>query len=87
MISENIENILLTAKRVKIGRPRTVNITDMADYQKQYYEKTKNKYKGDFMCPHCNALCSISNKTRHFKRFHPDDLKPKISKTTKKCIF
>ena len=58
-------------ERVKRGRPRTVNIIDKAEYQKQYYEKNKNKLKGDFLCPKCNVLCSISNKYRHNKRYHP----------------
>jgi len=59
-----------TIERVKRGRPRTVNITDKAEYQKQYYEKNKEKLKGDFLCLKCNVLCSISNRYRHNKRYH-----------------
>jgi hypothetical protein len=62
----NNENI----KRIKRGRPRTVNIVDKAEYQKQYYEKNKEKYKGDYLCIYCNVLCSISNKYRHIKKYH-----------------
>ena len=59
-----------TKDRVPIGRPRTVDIIDKVAYQKEYYLKNKDKYKGDYSCPHCNLLCSYSNKSRHMKKHH-----------------
>ena len=59
-------------ERVPRGRPRSVDIIDKAEYQKQYYLNNKEKYTGDYTCVHCNLLCSYSNKSRHMKTHHPD---------------
>ena len=59
-------------ERVPRGRPRSVDIIDKAEYQKQYYLNNKEKYTGDYTCIHCNLLCSYSNKSRHMKTHHPD---------------
>ena len=70
-------------KRVQRGRPRTVNITDMKQYGKEYYEANKDKFKGDMLCPHCNLICSKSNKSRHLKKYHPEFAKKSITKEMK----
>jgi hypothetical protein len=59
-------------ERVPRGRPRSVDIIDKVEYQKQYYQNNKEKYTGDYTCIHCNLLCSYSNKSRHIKTHHPD---------------
>jgi len=50
------------------GRPRSINITDIKEYQKLYYENHKEKTKGNYLCPNCNLYCSVSNKSRHKKK-------------------
>jgi hypothetical protein len=54
-------------QRVKIGRPKKYEIFDRETYNKQYYQNNKSKYMGDYLCPSCNLLCSLSNKSRHLK--------------------
>jgi len=74
---ESEPKVEIEPKRVKHGRPRTVNIIDKKEYQTTYYEKNKDKTKGDALCPHCNLLYSKSNKTRHNRKYHPELVKEK----------
>ena len=53
--------------KIKRGRPRTLNIIDIKEYQKSYYELNKEKTKGDFPCDICKCNVSKSNKSRHMK--------------------
>jgi hypothetical protein len=62
---EKEEEIIVEKKPV--GRPRTINITNIKEYHKLYYEKNKEKTKGDYLCENCNLYCSKSNKSRHIK--------------------
>ena len=58
-------------QKIKRGRPKTINLIDMKQYQKEYYERNKEKTKGDIHCISCNVLHSKSNKTRHLKsKYH-----------------
>jgi hypothetical protein len=62
---KNIQEVII--KRVKIGRPKNPELSeeDRKNYRKNYYEKNKDKYMGDFLCVHCQCIISKSNKTRH----------------------
>jgi len=60
-------------KHIPRGRPRTVDITDFREYQKDYYEKNKEKTKGHYLCVQCNLLCSKANKSRHNVRYHSNN--------------
>ena len=62
-------------KITKRGRPRTVNITDMRIYQKEYYEMNKEKTQGHYLCEKCGYLCSKANKSRHNKTYHFEIIK------------
>lgn len=53
--------------KMKLGRPRSINITDIKAYQKEYYFKNIEKTKGHIPCEICRCLISKSNKYRHFK--------------------
>jgi len=80
-IEDAIQSSLINkpkTERIRVGRPRTVNIVNITAYRKEYYEKNKIHTKGDILCPHCNLLCSKSNKSRHYKKYHPEFTKQKI---------
>ena len=53
--------------KIKLGRPRSINIIDMKAYQKDYYLKNIEKTKGHVPCIVCKCLISKGNKYRHFK--------------------
>ena len=61
-------------QRIPRGRPRKLmlDMVDMVQYRKTYYANNKDKYVGDFTCPHCNFVISLSNKSRHNKKHHSD---------------
>ena len=67
-------------KIVKRGRPRTVDIIDMKEYQKLYYEHNKEKTQGNYLCDKCGYLCSKANKSRHNKTYHCEIIKKIIQK-------
>ena len=52
-------------KHVKVGRPKNEKEFNRKEYNKNYYDKHKEKTKGTYICPVCNLLCSISNRSRH----------------------
>ena len=64
----------MTCKNIrkgKSGRPKLDNRVCAKDYNKQYYQINKKKYKGYYFCDVCQQLSSISNKSRHIKsKFH-----------------
>ena len=78
MESQNLE-IVEEIKRVKRGRPKNNVVFDKLGYCKDYYENNKKKWQGDFVCVHCNLLCSKSNKSRHIKTHHPEHYKKKLN--------
>lgn len=53
--------------RLKSGRPKRETEFNRKDYNKNYYLNNKSKYIGDYHCPACNVICSLANKSRHFK--------------------
>ena len=59
-------------QRIRSGRPKTLDIdnSDMKEYRKEYYQRNKDKYKGDCICNICNAIYCKSNKSRHMKSPH-----------------
>jgi rubrerythrin len=67
-------------KKTKRGRPRTVNIMDIKEYQKLYYEHNKEKTQGHYLCDKCGYLCSKANKSRHNKTYHCEIIKEIIQK-------
>lgn len=67
--------IVESPQKIKRGRPKTINLVDMKQYQKDYYERNKDKTKGDILCSSCNVLHSKSNKSRHFNsKYHLERL-------------
>ena len=67
-------------ERIRAGRPRTVNIVDIKKYQKEYYEKNKEKFKGGVVCEYCNKIYSKSNRIRHMKTYHYQLFNVKVTK-------
>jgi hypothetical protein len=67
-------------ERIRAGRPRTVNIVDIKKYQKEYYEKNKEKFKGGVVCEYCNKIYSKSNRIRHMITYHYQLFKDKVKK-------
>ena len=54
-------------KRNKGGRPKRETEFNRKEYNKEYYKNNKDKYIGEFYCPTCSLMCSLSNKSKHLK--------------------
>ena len=68
------EEICVEYKHIARGRPRSVDIINFKEYQKEYYERNKEKTKGDYLCETCKLLCSKANKSRHNAKYHPKEI-------------
>lgn len=76
----NILNTIEQLPRVKRGRPAGAlgikgETMTKAEYNKRYYEKNKEKFKGDLVCGCCSCLVNKMNYARHCKsKTHKDNL-------------
>ena len=50
------DNTCIEIKRVKLGRPKSIEPFNKKEYFKEYYEKNKEKYVGDYHCKVCNVI-------------------------------
>ena len=57
-------------QRVPRGRPKIYDFETKEDYHRAYYQKNKERWNADFLCPSCNLYCSLVNKNRHIKSKH-----------------
>ena len=65
----------MDAPKIKRGRPKTVFVSDILEYRKNYYQINKDKTKGDIYCSTCDVMHSKSNNSRHLQsKFHLQNL-------------
>jgi hypothetical protein len=70
---DNISDSMINEiKSIPKGRPKQFDMTEN-EYNKMYYEKNKEKTKGNNVCDSCKVYYSKSNKSRHMNsKYHLD---------------